>query len=144
MITSLGGPWQARPVVHAEDKHTKASHHMQHQPELMSRVDLILGGGICYKLRGEAAQLPFPVRLQPVLAPCMFELVHRIALQTRLLMPFGVVKQLLVVNTFIPVTSHTTNTYTFGQPDYRKTEKDRLTRKVHILVHNGQGSKEFD
>ena len=29
------------------------------------------------------AQLPFLVRLQPVLAPCMFELVHRIALLIR-------------------------------------------------------------
>ena len=73
-------------MVHAEDKYTKASHHMQHQPELMAGVDLILGGGICHKLRGEAAQLPFPVRLQPVLAPCMFELVHRIALLIRFLL----------------------------------------------------------
>lgn len=56
---------------------------MQHQPELMARVDLILGGGICHKLRGEAAQLPFPVHLQSVLVPYMFELVYRIALLIR-------------------------------------------------------------
>lgn len=74
---------QARSVVYAEDKHTKASHHMQHQSELITRVDLILGGGICHKLRGEVAQLPFAVRLQPVLAPCIFELVYRIALLIR-------------------------------------------------------------
>ena len=38
-------------------KHTKASHHMRYQPELMTRVDLILGDGIHHKLEGEAAQL---------------------------------------------------------------------------------------
>ena len=44
-------------------KHTKASHHMRDQPELMAGVDLILRGGICYKLQGETAQLPLPLRL---------------------------------------------------------------------------------
>ena len=58
-------------------KHIKASHHMRHQPKLMAEVDLLLGGGICYKLEGEAAMLPLPVRLQLILAPCRYELVHR-------------------------------------------------------------------
>ena len=64
-------------------KHTKASHHMRYQPELMAGVDLILRGDIRYKLEGEAAQLPLPVRLQSILSPRMHELVHRIALLIR-------------------------------------------------------------
>ena len=73
-------------MVYAEDKHTKASHHMQYQPELITRVDLILGGGICHKLRGETAQLLFPVRLQPILSPYIYELVYCIALLIRFLL----------------------------------------------------------
>lgn len=36
---------------------------MRHQSELMAGVDLILGDGTRDKLQGEAAQLPFSVRL---------------------------------------------------------------------------------
>ena len=36
---------------------------MQYQPKLIIRVNLILGGGICYKLRDEIAQLSFLVYL---------------------------------------------------------------------------------
>ena len=49
----------------------------------MAWVDLILGGGICYKLEGETAQLPLPVRFQSILSPCMHELVYCIALLIR-------------------------------------------------------------
>ena len=44
--------------------HITASHHMQHGPELIALVNLILGGGIRQKLEGETAQPPLPVRLQ--------------------------------------------------------------------------------
>ena len=64
-------------------KHTKASHHMRHQPELMARVDLILGDGIRHKLQSEAAQLSLAIRLQSILSLCMYELVHCIALLIR-------------------------------------------------------------
>ena len=53
---------------------------MGYQPELMVRVDLILGGGIGHKLQSETAQLSLPVYLQSILSPCMHELVHCIAL----------------------------------------------------------------
>ena len=49
----------------------------------MAGVDLILSGSICHKLQGETAQLPLPIRLQPILSPCMYELVYRIALLIR-------------------------------------------------------------
>ena len=62
-----------------ERKHTKASHHMRHQPELMAGVELILGGGVRHKLEGETAQLPLPVRLQSILPPRMYELMYCIA-----------------------------------------------------------------
>ena len=46
----------------------------------MAEVYLILGSRICYKLEGETAQLPLPVHLQSILPPCMYKLMHGIAL----------------------------------------------------------------